>query len=148
MFYKALKIAIEAHKGQTDERGKPYIFHPIRVANRCEQKRNQIIALLHDVVANSPITFECLKRKGIDDEIIEVLKYLPPIEGEEYIDFIKRVDKNPIAKQVKIADLTDNVIQLESLQWNAKNNVIVKNIDIPIYNMTIGYLLMPDTDIM
>ena len=32
---KALKVAIMAHEGQIDKAGQPYIFHPLRVMNKC-----------------------------------------------------------------------------------------------------------------
>lgn len=109
MINKALKIAMEAHIGQTDKGGHPYIFHPIRVALNCNSEAEKITALLHDVVEDTPITLEDLKAEGFDDSIIEAVKCLTKTRGEDYQDFIKRVAKNPIARQVKIQDLRDNM---------------------------------------
>ncbi len=106
---KALKITMEAHNGQTDKGGHSYIFHPIRVALNCNSKAEKVAALLHDVVEDTPITLEDLKAEGFDDSIIEAVKCLTKTRGEDYQDFIKRVAKNPIAREVKIQDLQDNM---------------------------------------
>ena len=53
---KALQIAVKAHSGQTDKAGAAYIFHPIRVANRCKTDEERIVALLHDTIEDRKST--------------------------------------------------------------------------------------------
>lgn len=107
---KALRIAINAHKGQKDKSDADYIFHPIRVMERGDTEIEKICGLLHDVVEDSDLTFEGLKNEGFSDEVISVLKCLTKTsENEDYDNFIDRVIQNPIAIKVKINDLLDNM---------------------------------------
>ena len=71
---KALGIAYKAHIGQLDKGGSPYILHPVRVALHCQTEDEKIVALLHDVVEDTSITFEDLKTEGLDDRLLEALK--------------------------------------------------------------------------
>ena len=74
MLNKALNIAYKAHIGQLDKGGSPYILHPVRVALHCQTEDEKIVALLHDVVEDTSITFEDLKTEGLDDRLLEALK--------------------------------------------------------------------------
>lgn len=109
MINKALNIAYEAHCGQTDKAGAPYILHPVRVSLHCQTEEEKIVALLHDVVEDTPITLEELKAQGFSDNVLVALKCLTKIKGEEYQAFIRRVATNPLAIKVKIQDLKDNM---------------------------------------
>ena len=73
MLNKALNIACKAHIGQLDKGGSPYILHPVRVALHCQTEDEKIVALLHDVVEDTSITFEDLKTEGLDDTLLEAL---------------------------------------------------------------------------
>lgn len=107
---KALKIALEAHQGQKDKAGAEYIFHPIRVMQRGKTMEEKICGLLHDVIEDSHFTFEDLIQEGFSNEIIEALKCLTKKSDEEdYDSFIERILQNPLAVQVKINDLLDNL---------------------------------------
>ena len=105
----ALEIAIKAHKNQTDRYGKPYIFHPLRVMMNVDNDEDKVAAILHDVVEDSDITLDDLRKEGFPDEIINAVDCLTKRDGEEYIDYINRVLTSPIAKRVKLADLKDNM---------------------------------------
>ena len=105
----AIEIAAEAHSGQKDRCGAPYILHPLRVMFRVGTTRERIVAILHDVVEDTKWTFEDLSKKGFPDEIIEALKCDTKQEGEEYERFVERSASNPLARRVKIADLEDNM---------------------------------------
>jgi len=109
MLNKALNIACVAHKEQVDKGGHPYILHPIRVALHCNTEDERIVALLHDVIEDTPTTLEDLKAEGFNCEILDALKHLTKMEGEDYSTFIKRVSTNRLATQVKIQDLKDNM---------------------------------------
>ncbi len=114
---KALAIALDAHKGQVDKAGKPYILHPLRLLLSLEDEVEMIAALLHDVIEDSDVTEEDLKNEGIPDESIEIIRYLTKKPGEVYDDFIKRISAHQKASRVKIKDIEDNmnVSRLESL---------------------------------
>ncbi len=85
----------------------PYIYHPIHLAMQTEDETSCVVALLHDVVEDTNITFEDLE-KDFPSEIIEVLKLLTHNKSESYIDYIKNIKQNPIAKKIKIADIKHN----------------------------------------
>ena len=107
---RAIEIATEAHKGQFDKSGKDYIGHPLRVMEMGKNEEERIVGVLHDVVEDTPWTFEMLEAEGFPPEIIAALKCVTKIsENENYDDFIERVKKNPLAVAVKINDLTDNM---------------------------------------
>ena len=58
---KAMEIAYKAHHGQVDKSGVPYIFHPIHLAEQMDTEDECIVALLHDVVEDTEMTFEQLE---------------------------------------------------------------------------------------
>ena len=107
---RAIEIATEAHKGQFDKSGKDYIEHPLRVMEMGKTEEEKIVGVLHDVVEDTPWTFEMLEAEGFSSEVIAALKCVTKIsEKENYDDFIERIKKNPLAVAVKINDLTDNM---------------------------------------
>ncbi len=106
---RALAIALQAHQGQVDKSGQPYILHPIRIMMRLNDDRARVTAILHDVIEDSNITFDDLVQAGFDSEIIEALKCLTRAANEDYYDYILRVKKNQLARKVKLADLKDNL---------------------------------------
>ncbi len=109
---RALAIAVEAHRGQVDKAGAPYILHPLRVMSRMPDDATRVAAVLHDVVEDCPgWTFERLVAEGIPAPIVEALAFLTklPAEEEDYDAFIRRVAGNPIARVVKMGDLDDNM---------------------------------------
>ena len=105
---KAMIIAYEAHKNQVDKSGVPYIYHQIHVAEQMDTENECIIALLHDVVEDTNVTFKQLE-EVFSKEIIDILKLLTREENIEYDEYIKRIKNNSIACKVKIADLTHNL---------------------------------------
>ena len=110
MIQRAIQIATEAHKGQLDKSGKEYIGHPLRVMEMGKTQEEKIVGVLHDVVEDTPWTFEMLEAEGFGPEIIAALRCVTKAsENENYDDFIERVKKNPLAVAVKINDLTDNM---------------------------------------
>lgn len=109
---RAIDIAAEAHAGQLDKAGSPYIAHPMRLMVRFLRGGNEesaIIAALHDVVQDSKWTLEDLHREGFTPEILSAVEALTPREGEEYLDYIRRAARHPQARFVKEADIRDNL---------------------------------------
>lgn len=106
---KAVQIAVEAHAGQKDKSGKPYIFHPLRVMHTVETFEAKIIAVLHDVVEDTTVTFDDLLEKGIPKHLVITLRLITHDKKTSYEDYIAQLAENPLAARVKIADLKDNM---------------------------------------
>src|SRR5215475_5504480 len=106
---KAILIAAQAHLGQRDKAGAAYILHPLRMMMRMESETAMIAAVLHDVVEDSDWTLEQLRGEGFSEEVLQAVDCLTSREGEAYDEFISRVRSSAIARQVKIADLEDNM---------------------------------------
>ncbi len=105
---KALKLCFEAHKDQVDKSGLPYVFHPFHLAEQMETEETTIVALLHDVVEDTPYTLSDLEKEGFDKEIIDALALLTHDDDTPYMDYVRAIRDNPIAKAVKLADLRHN----------------------------------------
>jgi (p)ppGpp synthase/HD superfamily hydrolase len=106
---KAILIAAQAHLGQRDKGGAPYILHPLRMMMRMESEAAMIAATLHDVVEDSDWTLEQLRGEGFSEEVLQAVDCLTRRDGETYEEFVARAQANAIARQVKIADLEDNM---------------------------------------
>ena len=109
MLERAVKLAEKAHQGQLDKGGQPYILHARRVMEKCETEAEKITAILHDVMEDTPYTLDDLRKEGFSEEILVALLCLTRREGEDYMRYIERVCKNPLAVRVKYADLEDNM---------------------------------------
>jgi len=109
MLEKAIQIAIEAHLGQTDKAGAPYLLHLIRVMNAGQTEDERICGILHDLVEDTPWTFEALRREGFSEEVIRALVCVTKQPNETYTHFIERIKKNSLATKVKLNDLRDNM---------------------------------------
>jgi (p)ppGpp synthase/HD superfamily hydrolase len=108
---RALAIAAEAHQGQLDKAGEPYLLHSMRVMLRVQGDQERLVALLHDVVEDNPAwTLERLRAEGFADEVVEAVDRLTKREGEPYEATIDRAAGYPLARRVKIADLEDNMV--------------------------------------
>ena len=105
---KALRLCFEAHKGQVDKSGMPYVFHPFHLAEQMKDESTTIVALLHDVIEDTEYTVEDLIEMGFDGEVIEAIKLMTHEDGVPYMGYVKRIKTNPIARQVKLADLRHN----------------------------------------
>ena len=78
---KAIAIAVEAHRGARDKYGAPYILHPLRVMHRVQTEPEKIVAILHDVIEDTPWTFNRLRAEGFPDEILAALDCVTKREG-------------------------------------------------------------------
>lgn len=105
---KAMQIAFDAHKEQVDKNGIPYIYHPIHLAEQMSTEYEICVALLHDTVEDCDITFENLIEAGLPDEVIEAIKLMTHDKNVPYMDYVRKIKDNPIAKAVKLADLRHN----------------------------------------
>ncbi len=106
---RAIEIAARNHCGQVDKAGQPYILHPLRLMLSVTTGNERIAAVLHDVVEDTPVTFDDLAAEGFSAEILAAVRALTKHTGESRIDAARRAAANPIARVVKLADVTDNM---------------------------------------
>jgi (p)ppGpp synthase/HD superfamily hydrolase len=105
---KALKLSFDVHKEQVDKSGLPYVFHPFHLAEQMPDELTTVTALLHDVVEDSELTLDHLRRMGFGEAVIEALALLTHDKEVDYMDYVRAIRSNPIAKAVKLADLRHN----------------------------------------
>jgi len=106
---RAIAIAVEAHAGQVDKAGAPYILHALRVMLRMETTEERIIAVLHDAVEDTHWTFDRLRAEGFSDRVLAAIDSVTKRHNETYDEFIDRAARNVVGRRVKFADLEDNV---------------------------------------
>jgi len=113
------KMAAEAHRGQLDQQGVPYIEHVRAVAHSVSAEA-QPVALCHDLLEDTGVSEKALKRMLTPDDLAAV-KILTRddhdrAEGayERYIERIAAAQGNPgeLAREVKRADLQHNLGRL------------------------------------
>lgn len=105
---RAIAIAAEAHSGQLDKAGQPYILHPIKVMLRMQSNDERIAAVLHDVVEDTSVTLQSLREAGFDEQLLDAVDALTKREGESRMDAAKRAKRNPLARAVKLSDNAEN----------------------------------------
>ncbi len=105
---KALKLCFEAHKNQVDKSGMPYVFHPFHLAEQMQTEETTIVALLHDLVEDTDYTIEDLISMGFDKNITDTIALMTHASDVPYMDYVREIKSNPIAKAVKLADLKHN----------------------------------------
>ena len=108
---EALYLALDAHRGQVDLDGKPYILHPLRVGLRGQNDEEIIVGLLHDVIEDTKYTLQDIADKGAERDIVEALSLLTHKKNQPYSEYLDRIidSDNPIAIAVKKNDLLDNL---------------------------------------
>ena len=104
----ALSIARKAHEGQLDKAGVDYIEHPIYVASQVDTEEEKAVALLHDVIEDSPVSAEELLQAGLPETVVTAVQVLTKKKEQDYQTYLETVKKNPLARVVKLADLKHN----------------------------------------
>lgn len=104
---KAMRLAYDAHQGQTDKGGLPYVFHPYHLAEQMPDEASVCVALLHDVVEDADVSFEELER-SFPSEVVDAVRLLTRQPGVDYLDYVRAIKSDPIAVRVKLADLAHN----------------------------------------
>lgn len=108
-FQIALELAVEKHKNQTDKAGNPYILHPLHVMENVNSKEGKIVAILHDIIEDTDVTEDYLLKIGLSKRIVDAVVALTRSKGMDYQEYIKNLSSNPLAKEVKLADLEHNM---------------------------------------
>lgn len=106
---RAIEIAARAHAGQVDKAGQPYILHPLRLMLAVQGLHARMAAVLHDVVEDTPLGFDDLRAEGFPDEVVEAVRALTKFDGESRFEAARRAAAHPLARQVKLADVSDNM---------------------------------------
>ena len=105
---KAMNLMFELHKDQKEKSGVAYVFHPWHVAESMDDENSTIVALLHDSVEDTDITLDDLRNEGFPDEVIEAIALMTHADGVGYMEYVKGLAHNPIARKVKLSDLRHN----------------------------------------
>jgi (p)ppGpp synthase/HD superfamily hydrolase len=138
MLEKAIKLAVEAHTGQVDKAGVPYITHLFSVMNRGQSMNEKIVGVLHDLVEDTHWTIEMLRNEGFSEEIVEAVRCITKLsDTEDYDVYINRVKSNPLALRVKLHDLQDNMNVMRHEQLTEKDFIRL-NKYLKIYRMLLN----------
>jgi (p)ppGpp synthase/HD superfamily hydrolase len=126
------RLSEEAHRNQFRRGGKPYYVHPNRVGWAAFEKHDilhAVVGFLHDTLEDTTLTSDDMVASGIPLECILAVEALTKKEGEDYDAYLKRVKDLPMARNVKVIDILDN------LNDSPTNNQILK------YTKALQYLL-------
>ena len=107
MSTRAIEIAVEAHKGQSDKCKEPYILHPLAVMTAMDTHAEKIVAVLHDILEETDWAADGL-RLDFPRNITNAIDAITKRDNETYFEYIHRVKENPLATKVKLADLKHN----------------------------------------
>lgn len=105
-----LVLATNSHADQYDKGGNPYILHPLKVMHylKTDDVELQCIALGHDIIEDTKVTYAELRDQGFTPRIIEGIRCLTKVPGETYEEYKFRVFSNKDAMLVKLCDLRHN----------------------------------------
>ena len=104
---RAMRLAYDAHRGQVDKCGIPYIFHPFHLAEQMEDEISCCVALLHDVVEDTAVTLADLEGQ-FPPAVTEAVALLTHGDGVPYEDYVRAIARDPVARRVKLADIAHN----------------------------------------
>lgn len=104
----ALKLCFEKHQAQVDKNGIPYVFHPFHVAESMPDEYTTCVALLHDILEDTDTTAEDLAALNFPQAVIEAVCAMTHDDSVPYLDYVRNIKQNPIARAVKISDLQHN----------------------------------------
>jgi (p)ppGpp synthase/HD superfamily hydrolase len=107
---KCIALALAAHGGSVDRYGRPYILHPLHLMLQMETDEEKMTAVLHDVVEDSDKTLADIAALGVPAEVVEAVGLLThDKENVPYDLYVEAIKPNPLARRVKLADLTHNM---------------------------------------
>lgn len=106
---RAISLAAQAHAGQVDKAGQPYILHPLRVMLRVSTEEERIAAILHDVVEDTSVTLEQLAEEGFSPTVVAAVEALTKLPSESRMEAAARAAENRVARTVKLADNAENM---------------------------------------
>lgn len=104
---RAMRLAYDAHHGQTDKAGLPYVFHPFHLAEGMDDEASVCVALLHDAVEDGGVALQDLEAE-FPSEVTDAVRLLTREPGVDYLDYVRAIKGNAVATRVKLADLEHN----------------------------------------
>ncbi len=104
----ALDLVVRYFRGISDKDGEPYVMHCIRVMMGVNGLHAQQVALMHDLVEDTQVTFDDLRQRGFADEVVQAIELVTHQPDVSYAEYVVRLKENELARQVKISDLRDN----------------------------------------
>jgi len=131
---KAIKLCIDIHLHQIDKCGKPYWLHPLNVFRKIKKydvsKDAKIMALLHDTIEDSDLTFDDLRKSKFSENVINGLKLLTKGKNEDYVSYIRRIVQsgNKEVILVKYLDMMHNIsyYRIRHLSYKTQKKMIRK----------------------
>ena len=108
-----IAFAVRAHSGQKDKHGLPAIFHPLSVMMKCDTEEEMVVAVLHDVLEDTPWNLASMSELGLNSEQVNALILLKRAKEEKYEDYILRVKTSKLARKIKLKDLEHNLSRPE-----------------------------------
>jgi (p)ppGpp synthase/HD superfamily hydrolase len=128
---KVIMFAVNAHEGQTDKIGEPYILHPLRVMMDCNSMVEKVVAILHDTVEDTDVTLEDIRalfvsNRTFADTVVDAVDAITKKKGQSYDDYLNIVKQNPIALSVKLADIRDNMSPIRQYRLPLEKQIALK----------------------
>ncbi|QEG21355.1 hypothetical protein [Mariniblastus fucicola] len=105
---EALVLVSTNFRGVTDKSGSPYVLHCIRAMMSVESLDAKMVAVMHDLVEDTEVTIDDLKERGFSDAVLKGVDLVTHRSDVSYEDYIVKIKTDPIAREVKLADLKDN----------------------------------------
>jgi len=140
LFDKAVRLATKWHEGQKRWGGEPYIIHPLAVAELVDTymygETARIVAVLHDTIEDTDATVSDIKRE-FSDKIGNAVWAMSHQQGEDYGAYYARVAGNPIAIDVKLADIKHN---MSTLNYDGKQDKKLTRVRRERYQLARHYL--------
>ena len=142
----AKEMAEKVHGSQTDKKNYPYMAHVNDVAKRVQQLGEDyfIVGLLHDVIEDAVKHNEGLRfqeeikdliKTAFNQEVVDAINAMTKLPEDDYFeDYLPRVKKNKIAKEVKIADSSHNLSKAHLLDNDPELQEILRNKYIKVLN--------------
>lgn len=110
MLEKAIAIAAAAHAGQVDKANQPYFGHLMRVMEAAPDGNAKLVAILHDLIEDCPDwDLDRLAQEGFPMDVIGAIDAMTKKPGQDYGEYLAGVKANNLAREVKLADLADNM---------------------------------------
>ena len=111
LIYKSLEIVTRLFNDKEDKGGQPYVIHLLKVYSGVSDYLEKVCALLHDVVEDTDVSYHDLENVGYNNDVIDILKILTKVKGEDYRNYIERIinSDNIHALNIKLADLRHNM---------------------------------------
>lgn len=104
-------LAAEAHAGQVDKIGVPYIEHVRAVAAGLAPFGDELVmaGLLHDIIEDTDWTAEQLRQEGVPDRVVTLVEAVTNQRGVPYEEKLARITgQGRDAVLLKIADNAHN----------------------------------------